>query len=76
MGIVYRAHDRLAGREVACKRLHVRDEASRARSAVLFQREYDTLVQLAHPAIVDVYEYGSDQRGPYYTMELPSTADG
>src|ERR1044071_8003004 len=70
MGAVYRAYDRLAEREVAYKRLLAPDARARARFAALFQREYNTLAQLAHPAIVEVYEYGFDEQGPFYTMEL------
>lgn len=75
MGIVYRATDRVVGREVAYKRLTVSPNTSRARATALFQREYNTLAQLAHPAIVEVYEYGNDELGPYYTMELLSGKD-
>jgi hypothetical protein len=70
MGIVYRAYDGLAEREVAYKRLLVPEARARARLVGLFQREYNTLAQLVHPAIVQVYEYGFDEEGPFYTMEL------
>jgi hypothetical protein len=70
MGVVYRAFDRLGQREVAYKRLLTPESRSSARYAALFQREYNTLAQLEHPAIVDVYEYGFDEVGPFYTMEL------
>src|SRR5687767_4862877 len=70
MGVVYRAFDGLAAREVAYKRLTVERESSRARFVALFEREYKTLSQLTHPAIVTAYEYGFDADGPYYTMEL------
>jgi hypothetical protein len=75
MGYVYRATDRAVGREVAYKRLRVAPEGSPARATALFQREYNTLAQLSHPAIVEVYEYGNDAFGPYYTMELLSGKD-
>jgi serine/threonine protein kinase len=42
----------------------------RARLTALFQREYHTLAQLAHPRIIEVYDYGLDAAGPFYTMEL------
>jgi tetratricopeptide (TPR) repeat protein len=70
MGAVYHAYDTLAERDVAYKRLTVTESRGRARFAALFQREYNTLAQLAHPAIVEVYEYGFDDQGPFYTMEL------
>lgn len=70
MGVVYRAHDRLAARDVAYKRLQLPEPRQRARTVALFQREYNALAQLKHPVIVDVYEYGFDDEGPFYTMEL------
>jgi tetratricopeptide (TPR) repeat protein len=75
MGIVYRATDHVVGRDVAYKRLLVTSSTSRARATALFQREYNTLAQLAHPATVEVYDYGNDEAGPYYTMELLSGKD-
>ena len=41
----------------------------------LFEREYHTLAQLAHPRIIEVYDYGIDDAGPYYTMELLDGGD-
>jgi len=35
-----------------------------------FRREYHTLAQLAHPNIIAVHDFGIDDNGPYYTMEL------
>jgi tetratricopeptide (TPR) repeat protein len=70
MGTVHRAYDKLAARDVAYKRLIVPEARLRPRLVGLFQREYDTLARLVHPAIVDVYEYGFDELGPFYTMEL------
>src|SRR5687768_1649303 len=70
MGVVYRAHDRLAQRQVAYKRLIVSSERQRAHWIALFQREYHTLTQLVHPVIVTAYEFGFDEQGPFYTMEL------
>jgi serine/threonine protein kinase len=45
--------------------------AARRRSQLtrLFQREFQTLAQLAHRRIIEVYDYGIDEQGPYYTME-------
>jgi tetratricopeptide (TPR) repeat protein len=70
MGTIHRAQDRLAERQVAYKRLVVSNEADRPRLTALFQREYDTLARLDHPNIVAAYDYGFDQQGPYYAMEL------
>jgi hypothetical protein len=75
MGTVHQAFDRLAQRSVAYKRLKVGSESARSRIAALFRREYDTLAHLSHPNIVEVYEFGFDALGPYYTMELLSGDD-
>ncbi len=75
MGAVYRGFDRLAQRPIAYKRLKVANESARSRFAALFRREYDTLAHLTHPNIVEVYEFGFDAFGPYYTMELLSGHD-
>ncbi len=76
MGVIYRAFDQLGRREVAYKRMRAgRDGARRAQLSALFQREFDALARLPHPNIVEVYEYGFDEDGPYYTMELLAGAD-
>lgn len=75
VGVIVEAHDKLAQRAVAYKRLRVRSEATRARLTALFQREFDTLARLPHPNIVEVYDYGVDEQGPYYTMELLAGKD-
>jgi Protein kinase domain/AAA ATPase domain len=75
MGVIHRAYDRLARREVAYKRLVVTNEDARARLTLLFQREYDTLAHLAHPNIVETFDYGQELDGPYYTMELLTGSD-
>lgn len=72
MGAVERVIDTSNGREVALKRL-ILDPASVGRHAkviALFEREYHTLHQLKHPRIIQVFDYGVDEVGPYYTMEL------
>ena len=75
MATVHRAYDRLAQREVAYKRLTSTDERTRPRAVALFQREYDALARLPHPNIVEVYQFGKDAAGPYYTMELLTGRD-
>jgi hypothetical protein len=68
MGTVYRAYDRVQGRHVALKRLIAQgDMRHRTR---MFEREFYTLAGLKHPRIIEVYEYGIDPKGAYYTMEL------
>ena len=68
-GSVWRVRDLSLEREVALKMLHpqvARDDAAVAR----FRREAQLAAQLAHPAIVPIYDW--DRRGPvaWYTMEL------
>jgi tRNA A-37 threonylcarbamoyl transferase component Bud32/tetratricopeptide (TPR) repeat protein len=75
MGTIHLAHDRLLRRDVAYKRLKVASENARPRLTALFEREYNALRQLKHPNIVEVYDYGVDAEGPYYTMELLSGKD-
>src|SRR6476469_2001931 len=70
MGAVYEVVDQNDGRTIALKRLLVQEDGAREQLTALFQREYHTLSRLAHPVAIDVYEYGVDEVGPYYTMEL------
>src|SRR5688572_9225906 len=77
LGTIYRAHDEVTGREVALKRLRTDSVAERhhQRVAIAFEREYFTLAQIAHPRVIQVYDYGVDAEGPYYTMELLGGTD-
>jgi serine/threonine protein kinase len=49
--------------------------AARSHAGQLFEREFDTLSQLVHPRIIEVYDYHRDAQGPYYTMELLDGGD-
>jgi tRNA A-37 threonylcarbamoyl transferase component Bud32 len=71
MGAVYAALDTSTGKRIALKRLL---HAAELQSA-LFEREYHTLASLRHRHIVEVYEYGTDEQGAYYTMELLEGSD-
>lgn len=81
MGAVYRVRDEESGRLLALKRLllppadDATSEAKRKLRGALFEREYHTLAQLAHPRVVEVFDYGVDAHGPYYTMELLEGSD-
>ena len=70
MGTISRAFDHLAQREVAFKQLLIPAGGDRAQLTLLFEREFGALKRLPHPNIVEVYDYGLDAAGPYYTMEL------
>jgi tetratricopeptide (TPR) repeat protein len=69
MGTVYRVFDQTAGSECALKRLRT-DAAGQRFAADAFRREYQVLASLDHPRIIHVFDYGVDELGPYYTMEL------
>ncbi|HMJ13906.1 MAG TPA: protein kinase, partial [Polyangiaceae bacterium] len=75
MGVVYAALDTTTGQELALKRLRVGKPLTDARELLLFEREFLTLVHASHPAVVSVYDYGVDELGPYYTMELLDGGD-
>lgn len=75
MAVVHRVLDRATGRRIALKRLRVASGDNPERAIVLFEREYLTLTQLAHPRVVEAYDYGVDEQGPYYTMELLDDGD-
>src|SRR5262245_53475904 len=75
MGVVYRAVDRTTGRALALKRSLAEQTAKEELSRSMLRREYQTLVTLRHPHIIQVYDCGVDELGPYYTMELLDGAD-
>lgn len=72
MGAVFLAYDASTGRDIALKRLL---PGAPAKVAGLFEREFHILSSLKHPRIIDVYEYGIDDTGPFYTMELLPGSD-
>ncbi|MDB4984982.1 MAG: serine/threonine protein kinase, partial [Myxococcaceae bacterium] len=72
MGAVYAVLDSVTKRELGLKRLSPHASAA---TAGLFEREYHTLAGLRHPCIVEVYDYGRDDDGLYYTMELIDGVD-
>jgi hypothetical protein len=69
MGVVYRVLDRSTGEERALKRLN-RNATNELFLVEAFEREYQVLAGLDHPRIIRVFDYGVDEIGPYYTMEL------
>ncbi|HKP57661.1 MAG TPA: serine/threonine-protein kinase [Polyangiales bacterium] len=74
MGVVYKVHDTLRDRVVALKRMTPDDSVERQARA-RFAREFHTLAQLSHPNIVEVFDFGIDELGPFYTMELLEGSD-
>ena len=76
MGSVHRARDEATGRIVAFKKLTTARTGAKQRTLqALFEREYHTLSRLKHPRIIEAYDYGLTETGPYYTMELLDGAD-
>src|SRR5262245_22779220 len=68
MGEVLVAQDQRIGREVAVKRIRSREPSPDA--VARFLREARIQARLDHPAIVPVYELGTDGDGrPYFTMK-------
>jgi serine/threonine protein kinase len=73
MGVVYRAHDPVIGREVAVKTMHLTvgdSNLSRAELIQRFQTEARAAGILAHPNIVVVYDAGEEAGVFFITMEL------
>ncbi|MEO8195030.1 MAG: serine/threonine-protein kinase [Gemmatimonadales bacterium] len=68
-GRVWRARDLSLEREVALKVLHPRVAAD-ARAVAAFWSEAKLAAQLAHPAIVPIYDWDSRGDLSWYTMEL------
>lgn len=69
-GVVWRAKDKVLGRQVAFK--HLRDNLiTDADLKNRFIREAKVTAQLEHPGIVPIYDLGGlEQKAPYYTMKL------
>jgi hypothetical protein len=68
-GVVYRVLDRSTGEERALKRLSP-TAMSQPYLVEAFAREYHVLAGLDHPRIIRVFDYGVDEIGPFYAMEL------
>ncbi len=73
MGVVYRAHDPVIGRDVAVKTMHLSADgtgANRPEFLTRFQTEARAAGILTHPNIVVVYDAGEEAGIFYITMEL------
>jgi serine/threonine-protein kinase len=73
MGVVYRAHDPVIGRDVAVKTMHLAADgkgANRPEFLSRFQTEARAAGILTHPNIVVVYDAGEEDGTFYITMEL------
>jgi len=70
MGVVYRGHDLLLGRDAAVKLLNRAGLTPEGRSRLL--REAQAVAKLNHPNIVTLYDAGEADDVPYIVMELLS----
>jgi serine/threonine-protein kinase len=75
MGVVYRAREAKTGKRVALKRAWATDQSKATKRRAQLEREFFTLAQLRHPRIIEVYDFGVDDEGPFYTMELLDGTD-
>ncbi|MGE0708299.1 MAG: protein kinase [Planctomycetota bacterium] len=69
MGVIYRALDPQAGREVAIKVLHAGGRAPSAQRR-RFAREAEALARVQHHNVVRVHAVGEHQGAPYLVMDL------
>ncbi|MBZ5698453.1 MAG: protein kinase [Acidobacteriia bacterium] len=73
MGVVYRAHDPVIGRDVAVKTMHLSEAGtgmSREELVSRFQTEARAAGLLSHPNIVVAHDAGEEEGNFYITMEL------
>ncbi|MDJ0976530.1 MAG: serine/threonine-protein kinase, partial [Planctomycetota bacterium] len=69
MGIVYRAHQKSLGRDVAIKVLRP-GELTFGKMLRRFEQEAKSLARLKHPHIVSIHEVGKADGCVYFTMDL------
>jgi serine/threonine-protein kinase len=67
MAVVYRGRDTALDREVAVKLLHPHLAAA-AESRARFSREARAVARLAHPSIVEIYDYAGDAAAEAYLV--------
>lgn len=69
MGTVWRAHDRVLGRDVAVKLLH-EGLAADSTFGARFRGEARSAAKLTHPNVVAVFDTGEEKGTAYIVMEL------
>jgi WD40 repeat protein len=68
MGVVYKARQLRLNRLVALKMILASDQAT-PEQVIRFGVEAETVAQLAHPNIVQIYEIGTHAGRPYFALE-------
>src|SRR4051794_22838533 len=68
MACVYEVLEEATGRRLAVKQLHAHRALDDGHLTRLFELEFHTLTQLAHPRVVAVYDYQGLSEGPCYSM--------
>jgi eukaryotic-like serine/threonine-protein kinase len=69
MGVVYKARQPSLNRFVALKMVR-RADLTNEELLVRFRSEAEVVASLHHPQIVQVYDYGQHEEGPYLALEL------
>jgi serine/threonine-protein kinase len=69
MGVVYRAHDKAMGRDVALKVLTA-DLEDDPDIRTRFHREAEAAARLSHPNIITIFDVGEDGDRFFIVMEL------
>jgi tetratricopeptide (TPR) repeat protein len=76
MAVVYQVCDTNTGKVLALKQLLSKETGTEQKEiAELFEHEFHILAQLAHPGVIEVYNFGHNGPLPYYTMELLDGGD-
>ncbi len=75
MASVYEVLEEATGRRLAVKQLHAHRALEDSHLARLFELEFHTLTQLAHPRVVAVFDYQGLSEGACYSMELLDGGD-
>ena len=75
MARVYHVCDSVTGRELALKQFVPTNDKHHSMVLGFFEAEFHALSQLSHPRVIEVYDYGHSELGPFYTMELLDGGD-
>jgi predicted ATPase/tRNA A-37 threonylcarbamoyl transferase component Bud32 len=74
MGIVYRVRDTTNGRHAALK-IVPPESLARPEAALRFKREFRAMQRVQHPNVIRVFEAGTHDGCPFFTMEVVDGQD-